>query len=105
MGDPSGSRELAKKMTEPSGNRETNAATVREGELLWNPSPAQAAQTNLTRFTEWLERERGRRFTSYEELWRWSVSDLESFWQVIWDYFAVQSSARHTSVLGKRTMP
>ncbi len=92
-------------MTEPSANRETNAATVREGELLWNPSPAQSAQANLTRFTEWLERERGRRFTSYEELWRWSVSELESFWQAIWDYFAIQSSARHTSVLGKRTMP
>ena len=30
----------------------------------------------------WLERERGLRFDDYAALWRWSVDDLEAFWDV-----------------------
>jgi acetoacetyl-CoA synthetase len=53
----------------------------------------------------WLARERGRKLASYEELWSWSVSDLEGFWQAIWDYFGVRSSVPHERVLGERRMP
>src|SRR5580658_3692239 len=86
-------------------NIESEAAGVCEGELLWTPSAAQVADANLTRFAQWLGRERGLQFKSYDELWHWSVTKLEEFWQAIWDYFGVQSSAPHTRVLGKRTMP
>ncbi len=51
------------------------------------------------------EAERGLKFASYEELWRWSVGDLEAFWQSIWDYFKVGSSAPHERVLTDRSMP
>lgn len=78
---------------------------MREGELLWTPSAAQVEDANVTRFTKWLARERGLQFASYEDLWRWSVAELEEFWQAIWDYFGVESSAAPTRVLGKRTMP
>jgi acetoacetyl-CoA synthetase len=78
---------------------------VREGELLWTPSAAQIEDANLTRFTKWLARERGLHFANYDSLWRWSVTELEEFWQAIWDYFGIESSAPHTRVLGKREMP
>jgi acetoacetyl-CoA synthetase len=78
---------------------------VREGELLWTPSAAQVEDANLTRFAKWLERERGLQFEDYSAMWNWSVTELEDFWQAIWDYFGVQSSAPHVRVLGKRTMP
>ncbi|MGB6882914.1 MAG: acetoacetate--CoA ligase, partial [Candidatus Acidiferrum sp.] len=78
---------------------------MREGELLWTPNAARIEDANLTRFAEWLGRERGLQFSNYEEMWQWSVSELEEFWQAIWDYFGVESSAQHTRVLGKRTMP
>jgi acetoacetyl-CoA synthetase len=86
-------------------NRESEAAGVREGELLWTPSAAQVEDANLTRFSKWLARERGLQFESYDALWQWSVTELEEFWQAMWDYFGVQSSAPHTRVLGKRAMP
>lgn len=92
-------------MTRSSANAETRAIGVREGELLWTPSPAQVHAANLTKFAAWLARERGLQFSSYDALWHWSVTDLQGFWQAIWDYFGIQSSARHTRVLGKRTMP
>ncbi|MGC2832235.1 MAG: acetoacetate--CoA ligase [Candidatus Acidiferrum sp.] len=82
-----------------------NVNGVREGELLWTPSAAQVEDANVTRFAKWLARERGLQFASYEAMWKWSVAELDDFWQAIWDYFRVESSAPHTRVLGKRTMP
>ena len=37
----------------------------------------------------WLRDERGRDFASYDELWRWSVEDLEGFWASLWDFFGI----------------
>jgi len=80
-------------------------ADVRDGDLLWAPSPQDIARANLTEFTSWLARERGLRFPDYAALWQWSVDDLDAFWQAVWDKFAVQASVPPTAVLGRRTMP
>jgi acetoacetyl-CoA synthetase len=78
---------------------------VNEGDLLWTPSAARINKSHLTAFMRWLAQERGRKFGSYEELWRWSVGDLEGFWQAIWDFFEVRSSTPYERVLGERRMP
>ncbi|RYF28233.1 MAG: acetoacetate--CoA ligase [Comamonadaceae bacterium] len=56
-------------------------------------------------FQDWLRAERGLVFGDYEALWRWSVTDLDAFWQAVWDYFDLQSPTPHTAVLAKNTMP
>jgi acetoacetyl-CoA synthetase len=76
-----------------------------EPELLWEPSPERVAGTTLTRYTEWLGAERGLSFGSYEELWRWSVDDLDAFWRSIAEFFDVRFSAGGEVVLGDRSMP
>jgi len=78
---------------------------VAEGDLLWTPGPERVEAANLTRFTRWLGAERGLHFADYPALWRWSVSDLEGFWQAIWDYFGVTASTPPQRVLGRREMP
>ncbi|MBV9317870.1 MAG: acetoacetate--CoA ligase [Gammaproteobacteria bacterium] len=78
---------------------------MQPGELLWTPGPERIALANVTALASRLARERGRRFADYQALWRWSVEDLEGFWQALWDYFGIESSAPHTRVLGRRTMP
>jgi acetoacetyl-CoA synthetase len=78
---------------------------AREGDLLWTPGPDRVERANVTAFTRWLARERGHRFDGYAELWQWSVTDLDGFWQAVWDYCGVQASAPPTAVLGARTMP
>jgi acetoacetyl-CoA synthetase len=78
---------------------------VGEGDLLWTPGPERAEGSNLAAFQRWLAAERGLRFAGYHELWRWSVTDLEAFWQAIWDWFEVSASAPPTRVLGRRAMP
>ena len=78
---------------------------MQPGDLLWTPGPERIRHANVTALADWLARERGQRFADYAELWRWSVEDLEGFWQALWDYFAIESSAPHTRVLARRSMP
>ena len=80
-------------------------AQVKAGEVLWTPSAERRAHANVTRFSQWLARERGLRFDDYAALWRWSVQDLEGFWQAIWDYFGIEATSPPTRVLGRRSMP
>jgi acetoacetyl-CoA synthetase len=81
------------------------ATPVREGDLLWTPSAERVAGANLTAFTTWLATERGLRFDDYQALWRWSVEDLEAFWQAVWDYCGIHASVPPERVLGGRAMP
>jgi acetoacetyl-CoA synthetase len=50
-------------------------------------------------------RGQGRSFSTYDELWRWSVTDLEGFWQSAWEHLGVRASAPPTCVLASRRMP
>ena len=56
-------------------------------------------------YQNWLRDERGLSFDSYDALWRWSVTDLDAFWQSIWDYAKLQSPTPHTAVLADGRMP
>src|SRR4051794_23244388 len=64
---------------------------------LWTPSREMADRARMTRFM----RERG--FDRYDELWQWSVDDLEGFWGALWDHFDV--GPRSGPVLASRAMP
>lgn len=79
--------------------------TVREGELLWTPSEVRRERSQVLRFMQWLKEHRGLQFDSYDALWQWSITDLESFWHSIWDYFGIQASTPFEKVLGRRDMP
>jgi acetoacetyl-CoA synthetase len=56
-------------------------------------------------YQDWLREQRGLAFDSYDALWRWSVTDLDAFWQSIWDYARIESPTPHTAVLAERRMP
>ena len=76
-----------------------------EGTLLWEPSEEFKENANISRYLEWLEREKGLSFDDYGKLWEWSVNELEEFWASIWDYFDVQASRPYERVLGSHEMP
>jgi acetoacetyl-CoA synthetase len=56
-------------------------------------------------YQDWLQRERGLSFATYCALHHWSVTDLNAFWQSVWDYFDVQSPTPYTRALGADRMP
>ena len=65
--------------------------------------PAYVPQLRL--YMDWLARERGLHFPAYDDLWRWSVTELDAFWQSIWDYFDLQSPTPHRAALARNAMP
>ena len=67
------------------------------------PTPPFVPQIRL--FQQWLTEHRQLQFDDYQAMWRWSVSDIEAFWQSAWDYLNLQSPTPHTAVLERNTMP
>ena len=65
--------------------------------LLWEPPAEMVERALMTRYM----REQGKR--DYEELWRWSVDDLDGFWASIWDEYRV--GPRSGPVLARDAMP
>jgi len=65
--------------------------------LLWEPPAELVERAVMTRYM----RERG--YENYEDLWNWSVTDLDGFWGSIWDFFGVAGS--YDQVLASRAMP
>ncbi len=78
---------------------------IKEGDLLWTPSRERVERSHLTAFTRWLAKERGLEFPDYDALWDWSVTEIEAFWQAIWDYYGGISTTPHRAVLESRKMP
>ncbi len=81
---------------------------VSEGDVLWQATPDQAAATRLAAYQRWLQA-RGAgpdaKSTDYPALWRWSIADIERFWESVWDFFDVQADGPRRPVLANKAMP
>jgi len=81
------------------------AGRLTTGELLWQPPPDVRETTEIGRFLRWLASAGRGDHATYDELWRWSVEDLEGFWGAIWEFFGVRAHAPYERVLGSAEMP
>jgi acetoacetyl-CoA synthetase len=79
--------------------------TANQMTKLWDPSKDRIENANVTEYINWLMENKGLRFTNYDELWTWSVTEVEAFWGSIWEYFNVQSTTPFESVLVGDQMP
>ena len=59
----------------------------------------------LRLYQDWLRDQRSLQFDTYDALWHWSITDLDAFWQSLWDYYELQSPTPHSAVLAERRMP
>ncbi len=72
---------------------------------LWQPSAERVAASNMTAFMRWLRAERGLAFDSFEDLYTWSIDDLEGFWDAIWDFGGVVGDKRGPVLVEGDRMP
>jgi acetoacetyl-CoA synthetase len=72
---------------------------------MWEPPPGELQSVEMQRFMDWSGERRGHQFADYEELWRWSVEDLEGFWASIWEFCGVRASKPYERVLAAHEMP
>ena len=59
----------------------------------------------MGRYLAWLDEHRDLSFDSYEELWAWSVADLDGFWSSVWEFFEIQAATPPEAFLAQRAMP
>ena len=70
-------------------------------EILWTPSPRWVAGSHLQRFMDRLPR----RFDTYHDLWRWSVTERGEFWEAVWDYAEIVAGRPPDRPIGTEAMP
>lgn len=78
---------------------------MKQGDLLWQPSEARKTASRLADYQRWLAAQGAPPGPSYNELWQWSVEELDDFWLSIWNYFDIQADGVSKPVLGRREMP
>ncbi len=50
---------------------------------------------------DWLFVKKGLYFRSYQDLWEWSVTDLEDFWESMWQFFNIKSHEVYLEVISR----
>ncbi|GAA6198815.1 acetoacetate--CoA ligase [Aquicoccus sp. SU-CL01552] len=76
-----------------------------ERPILWTPGKDRIEGSRMAEFMRWLDEKRGLTFETYNDLWDWSVTDLDAFWLAIWDFFDIPASRRCDTMLAERKMP
>src|SRR5271165_2801169 len=67
--------------------------------------PTNLPPPQIRRYQEWLKANYGLGFEDYAALWRWSVTDLETFWRSIWQFDQIESPTPFECALCVDAMP
>jgi acetoacetyl-CoA synthetase len=69
------------------------------GKLLWEPSPERKKNANITKFMDFVNKRHGKKFTTYNDLYSWSVESIPDFWAAVWDFVGIKASKRYDKVV------
>jgi acetoacetyl-CoA synthetase len=73
--------------------------------LLWTPTSEWKKGANLTKYQDWLSKEKGLQFSDYHQLWKWSIENVADFWESLWQYFNILHDGRYEKVHSADPMP
>ncbi len=72
---------------------------------LWEPNVDLKRHSHLVLYQKWLAEEKGLEFKNYSQLWDWSCTEFENFWESIWNYFEILHDGSYTKVASTNEMP
>ena len=67
--------------------------------LLWRPAEERVKHSNMFAFIRYVNDRFGLDIDGYEELYKWSVSRIPDFWDAVWHFTGILSSAPYTEVV------
>lgn len=70
---------------------------------LWEPSEERRQKAAISAFMSFVNDRHGTRFSSFGELYDWSVSDLPHFWAAVWDFVGIKASRPYDVVVDDAT--
>lgn len=62
---------------------------------IWVPNPTDIARARVSAFAEFAARTTGYRGSSYLDVWQWSVTKLDDFWDAVWKLCGVTSPIQY----------
>ncbi|TVR75943.1 MAG: acetoacetate--CoA ligase [Saprospirales bacterium] len=80
---------------------------AKESRLAWEPDPELISNSNLTEYVQWLQQAGYLESPpkDYEDLWRWSVDNLQLFWKSIAVYYGLVDDWDSNEVKTNTAMP
>ncbi|MFC2045258.1 acetoacetate--CoA ligase [Chloroflexota bacterium] len=66
---------------------------------IWVPSEERKQNANMTKFMGYVNELYGKKISTYDELYDWSVTDIADFWAAIWDYCDIRASKKYDTVI------
>ncbi len=70
-----------------------------EKKPMWAPSPERIERANMTQFIKQVNAKYARHFSSYDELYEWSIANIPDFWAAMWDYAEIKASQPYDRVI------
>ncbi len=67
--------------------------------ILWKPTKKQIQESQMTRFTEFVNDYHQLSLQNYDELYNWSVKNIMDFWHTFWNYSKIIHSGKIESVV------
>ena len=74
-------------------------------DILWTPSVGRYQASTMAAFERYLSKKHELAFSDYNDMWRWSISDLNSFWGAIANFFEMRFFEQPQKILNNRAMP
>lgn len=66
---------------------------------LWIPSEERVRQANITKFIEFVNRKFDLSISTYDQLYKWSVENIPSFWAAVWEFAGIKASRTYDIVV------
>ena len=67
--------------------------------LLWEPTAEQKKTANMTKFIDFVNQHYGQKFSSFDDLYDWSISNIPDFWAAMWDFVDIKASKKYDTVV------
>ncbi|MGB5530776.1 MAG: acetoacetate--CoA ligase [Ignavibacteriaceae bacterium] len=76
-----------------------------KSQTLWVPSEDRIKNSNFSKYYDFLREGYNLSFSNYHELHKWSVTEIEKFWESIWKFSGIIHSKSYNKILDNRIMP
>ncbi|KAG9320741.1 hypothetical protein KVV02_006884 [Mortierella alpina] len=70
---------------------------------MWEPSDVESKE--MEKFRVYINLKHSLALADYNELWQWSVDEIEHFWSAVWEYTNVISAIPHTGTVVESSVP
>jgi len=70
---------------------------------LWTPSKERIENANITQFINFVNKEHGLQIDSYDELYKWSIENIQNFWAAMWEFAKIKASRKYDMVVDDLT--